>query len=138
MKVKNKIALILISLFPLQYSFAQNEEEENYLSIIEEPVQPEGGMKAFYKYVGANLKYPKKAKKEGIEGKVFVQFIVHPDGFLTEVTVVKGIHKACDKEALRIFKNYNKDKNAPKWHYGLSRGKPKTQKIVVPIYFEIE
>ena len=62
-----------------------------------------GGFKAFYDYVGKNLHYPRKAKQLGIEGRVFVQFVVEKDGSLTDIQVIKGIGGGCDEETVRVI-----------------------------------
>ncbi len=70
-----------------QYQEAETQEERSTLSdadevfmVVEDQPTPEEGMKAFYTYVGENLKYPTEARQKGIEGKVFVQFVVDKDG----------------------------------------------------------
>jgi protein TonB len=67
----------------------------------------------------------------GIEGKVFVEFIVDKDGSITEVTVMKGIGSGCDEEAIRVIKA------APKWNPGKQRGQPVKVKLIVPITFKL-
>ncbi len=79
-----------------------------------------GGRKALGKYVdsGKNHKYPKEARKNGIEGKVIVQFVINEDGTCSNFNVIKGIGYGCDEEAVRAFKKM------PKWNPGLVKGKP--------------
>ena len=67
---------------------APPEEEADYIHVIvEEQPSPVGGIGAFYKYVSKNLKYPAQARRMGIEGRVFVQFVVEKDGTLTDIRV---------------------------------------------------
>ena len=66
----------------------------------------------------------------GIEGRVYVQFIVERDGSLTDIKVVKGIGAGCDEEAVKVLKN------SPKWKPGKQRGKAVRQKMTQPITFK--
>ena len=99
--------------------------------VVEDQPEPQGGMQAFYEYVGKNLKYPSQARRMGIEGKVFVQFVVNTDGTLTDVQAIKGIGAGCDDEAVRVVKT------APKWKPGKQRGKPVRVRMVLPITFKL-
>ena len=68
----------------------------------------------------------------GIEGKVFVQFVVDKDGSLTEVQAVKGIGAGCDEEAVRVIQG------APKWKPGKQRGKAVVMPFSIPIVFQVQ
>lgn len=133
---------ITILFVSLKLVFAQEspkkEVEDEIRIIADENAEPEGGMEVFYGHIGENLKYPQKAKEEGIEGKVYVQFIVEKDGSFSEIKAIKGLHPDCDEEAIRIFTEYNENKNAPKWKSAKERGKPIRQKVVIPINFKIK
>jgi TonB family protein len=99
--------------------------------VVEETALPPGGYPAFYKYIGDNLNYPQQAREMGIEGKVFIQFVVDTDGSLTEVTPVKGIGAGCDEEAVRVISQ------SPAWTPAQQRGKKVRQRIIVPIVFSL-
>lgn len=99
---------------------------------VEKNATPKGGMKAFYKYIRKNLKYPRQAKRMGIEGKVFIQFVVDKTGALTQIKLVRGIGGGCDEEALRIIGD------APQWEPGKQRGRPVKQRITFPINFKLK
>jgi len=109
----------------------KEEEVEEIFTIVEEGAEPIGGMESFLKYVSKNLKYPAQARRMGVEGKVFVQFVVEKDGSITDIKVVKGIGAGCDEEAIRVLEN------APKWKPGKQRGRPVKQRIVLPIVFKL-
>jgi TonB family protein len=106
-------------------------KEDEVFTLVEDSAEPLNGMTAFYKYVARTMKYPKQARKLGIEGRVFVEFIVDQDGNLTEVKAVKGIGAGCDAEAVRTIIN------GPAWKPGKQRGKTVKQKIVLPITFQL-
>jgi protein TonB len=89
-----------------EFEFEEPKEEVANIvfRIVEEQPAPIGGYSAFYEYISKKLKYPAQARRMGIEGKVFVEFIVDKDGSITEVTVMKGIGSGCDEEAIRVIK----------------------------------
>ena len=102
---------------------------ETYI-IIEESASFPRGIKAFYKYLSKNLKYPETAQKLRIQGRVFVQFIVEKDGTISDAKVVKGIGGGCDEEALRVIKEM------PKWIPGKHNGEAVRQKMIQNIFFK--
>ena len=80
------------------------EAEETEFFIVEHMPAPAEGFEAFYQALGKKLKYPAQARRMGIEGKVYVQFLVDKDGTLTDFKILKGIGAGCDEEALRVLK----------------------------------
>jgi periplasmic protein TonB len=109
----------------------EKEDPNTIFTVVEETAAPVGGMSAFYEYVAKKIKYPAQAKRMGIEGKVFVEFVIEKDGSITDVKAIKGIGGGCDQEAERILAA------APKWKPGKQRGKPVRQKMVLPINFKL-
>jgi periplasmic protein TonB len=99
--------------------------------VVEETAAPIGGMPAFYEFISKKLKYPAQARRMGIEGKVFVEFVIERDGSITDVKAIKGIGAGCDEEAVRVVQS------APKWKAGKQRGKPVRQRMVLPIAFKL-
>jgi len=91
-----------------------------------------GGDEALNKYIEANLHYPNVAKKEYIQGTVYIYFYVEKDGSLTDIKLEEGIGGGCDEEALRIVKNM------PKWIPGSINGKPALQSQYVRIKFTLD
>lgn len=109
----------------------EEEEVDEIFTIVEDQPAPDGGMAAFYQFVQKKLKYPAQARRMGIEGKVFVQFVVDKDGTLTEVKAVKGIGAGCDEEAVRVIEG------APKWKPGKQRGRSVKVRMILPITFKL-
>jgi protein TonB len=109
----------------------EKEDADQIFSVVEETATPKGGMPAFYKYVGEKIKYPAQARRMGVEGRVFVEFVVNRDGTIVDVKSIKGIGAGCDEEAVRIVQS------APAWKPGKQRGKPVRQKMVIPIIFKL-
>ncbi|WOK05526.1 energy transducer TonB [Imperialibacter roseus] len=109
----------------------EEEVADEIFTIVEDQPEPNGGMAAFYAYVGKNMKYPNQARRMGVEGKVFVQFVVDKDGSITEVQAIKGIGAGCDEEAVRVIQE------AAKWKPGKQRGRPVKVRMILPITFKL-
>jgi protein TonB len=109
----------------------EEEVAEEIFTIVEDQPAPKGGMAAFYEYVGKKLKYPAQARRMGIEGKVFVEFVVDKDGTITNVKAIKGIGAGCDEEAIRVIQA------SPKWNPGKQRGRPVKVRMILPITFKL-
>ncbi|MFD2721224.1 energy transducer TonB [Hymenobacter monticola] len=95
------------------------------------PTQPVGGTQAFFDWIEKNQKYPLLAKQRKIQGKVMVEFMVQPDGSLTDVRVARKMGSGLDEEALRLIKA------APKWEPAMFQGKPIKQKMLLPVLFQL-
>lgn len=116
--MKNLITVALLCSLPL-FTMAQEASTDSIYTTVD--VQPEfpGGRKALGKYVdGKNHRYPEEAKKNKIEGKVVVEFIIHEDGTPGDFKIVEGIGYGCDEAAVEAFKKM------PKWNPGMVNGKP--------------
>ncbi|MDZ7645768.1 MAG: energy transducer TonB [Cytophagales bacterium] len=83
----------------------EKEDVDQIFSVVEESAEPKGGIGAFYKYVGDKIKYPAQARRMGIEGRVFVEFVVNRDGSIVDVRAIKGIGAGCDEKAVRIVQS---------------------------------
>jgi protein TonB len=91
-----------------------------------------GGMDAWAKFLGKNLRYPVQARDEGIQGRVTVSFVVEKNGELSNVKVLKGIGYGCDEEAIRVIKK------SPFWKPGFQNGRPVRVSYVMPIVFRLD
>jgi TonB family protein len=90
-----------------------------------------GGMPKLGEYLGQNIKYPKSAVDNKIEGTVYLKFIVGKDGSIMNFSIVKGVSKELDKEALRVVKTM------PKWIPAQKNGKKVSTEFVLPIKFSL-
>lgn len=88
-----------------------------------------GGKKEMRNYLSANIVYPKKARKKGIEGKVIIEFVVNKKGEIINEAVFKGINSLLDNEALRVVKEM------PRWKAGKQDGKKINVKMLLPVNF---
>lgn len=102
-----------------------------YYREIEKSAEFKGGLTGFYRYISNNLKYPKKAKRWGVEGKIIVSFIVDKDGSIENVTILRGIGAGCDEETIDTVER------SPKWMPGQQRGLNVRQKVALPVIFKL-
>jgi len=109
-------------------------EEPQIFTIVEESPEFPGGEVELFKYLGKNTKYPPIAKDAGIQGIVYVQFVVMEDGSINPdmVTILRGVHPALDQEAIRVVKNM------PKWKPGKQRGKSVRVYYKLPMRFTLK
>lgn len=110
----------------------KNEDDANKVFLaVEQSAEPIGGMAAFYAWVGKNLRYPASARRMGLEGKVFLKFVIEPTGVISNVEVLRGFNTECDREAVRVLSM------APKWKPGKQSGRAVRQAYNLPITFKI-
>ena len=105
--------------------------EEKIFTIVEEMPEFPGGQEALFKYLGKSIDYPQMAADAGIQGVVYVTFVVDNDGKVKGARVLKGIGGGCDEEALRVVNNM------PKWSPGKQRGKSVKVQYNLPIRFTL-
>lgn len=91
-----------------------------------------GGEKQLYNFLGKHLKYPDIAQEIGLEGKIYVQFVVEKDGSITNVNVINDIGGGCGKEAARVVKLM------PKWSPGMQNGRKVRVRYTLPFNFELD
>lgn len=70
------------------------------------PQFPNNSEIGLLKWVQSNLKYPEIAKKNGVQGRVHVQFVIKKDGSIGEIKVVRSVEPTLDEEAIRIVKTF--------------------------------
>lgn len=100
------------------------EEEEVYIIVEQMPGFP-GGEEALLKYISDHIEYPTMAVERGIEGRVTVRFVVNKDGYVQDVTVIRGVHELLDKEAVRMIQSL------PRWNPGKQNG------VAVAVYYNV-
>jgi protein TonB len=109
----------------------EEEVEAIAFAVVEDkPIFP-GGDAALMKFIADNTKYPEIAKENGIQGRVFIQFVIDSKVNVTKVTVAKGVDPYLDAEAQRVVNEL------PSWTPGKQRGKPVPVTFVVPINFKL-
>ena len=107
-----------------------SDDDEVYGAVDVMPEYP-GGTTAMFDFIQKNVNYPESAKKKGIEGRFFVQFVVEKDGSLSSFTVLRGVSDDIDAEAIRVLKMM------PKWKPGMKDGKPVRVQYTMPFKFQL-
>lgn len=105
-----------------------SKSDEIFEVVDENPTFP-GGDSAMMEFLRKNLKYPKKAIKNNIQGRILMSFVVAKDGSITNVKIQKEAHPLLNKEAMRIVKKM------PKWKPGKKNGKVVRVRFTLPITF---
>ncbi len=108
------------------------EENQPVFIIVEEMPEFPGGMKALTSYIAKAIKYPVIAQENGIQGKVYVSFVVDTKGRVTNAKVIRGVDPALDEEALRVVNSL------PLWKPGRQGGKAVRVSFSVPISFVLQ
>lgn len=90
-----------------------------------------GGIQAFYQFLAQNIKYPEAMKKNNVQGKVFVTFIVEKDGSLSNIKILRDIGYGAGEESVRVLQL------SPKWNPGLQNGKAVRVQYTLPINFAL-
>ena len=113
-------------------SVDQLSNEIHFFDAVGEKPEFPGGDLALRKFIGSSVKYPVIAQENGIQGKVYVTFVVSKTGKVTNASIARGVDPSLDKEALRVV-------NAlPAWKPGKQRGKPVNVSYTVPINFVLQ
>lgn len=115
-------------------SAAEEEEEESaeVFFIVEDMPEFPGGDLALRNYIATHVDYPVIAQENGIQGKVYVTFVVGKDGSVKNASIARGVDPSLDKEAIRVVNSL------PKWKPGKQRGKPVNVSYTVPINFVLQ
>jgi TonB family protein len=100
--------------------------------IIKDTIFPsyKGGDTMLFNYMDG-FTYPKSAIKSGVQGKIFVEFVVENDGSISNVKLLKGIQKDCDDVAIKMITNM------PTWNPAYINGNPLKFKLVFPIQLKL-
>ena len=107
-----------------------NDSDQVFM-VVEQMPEFAGGVDAWNNYLKNQIEYPQQARNEGVEGRVFVTFIVQPDGQLTDIQLIRGIGAGCDEEARKALEE------SPYWNPGVQRGKKVATRMQVAITFKI-
>lgn len=104
---------------------------ETVFTVVEESAMFPGGQEELIKYLALNIKYPKQAKVRGVEGLVYVSFVVEKDGSLTDINLLKDIGSGCGQEAVRVVKEM------PKWRPAKLKGEKVRMQFNLPVKFTL-
>lgn len=108
------------------------EEEEKPLLVVEQNPEFSGGYEAMLKFLTSHMIYPALAQESGIQGTVFVQFVVSKTGKISNVKILRGIGGGCDEEAVRVVKEM------PNWIPGRQNGQAVPVMFQIPVKFQLQ
>lgn len=105
---------------------------DKVFTIVEKMPEFPGGQLALRNFIARSIKYPVTAQEKGIQGKVFVNFVVEKDGSVGNLKIARGVSPELDKEALRVVGQL------PKWTPGYQKGEPVRVAFTMPINFALQ
>jgi TonB family protein len=106
--------------------------DEQIFFMVEDMPEYPGGELALRKFISENINYPEIAREKGVEGRVYVSFVVDKKGNVANVAIARGVNPALDKEALRVVNSL------PAWKSGKQRGEAVNVGYTVPIHFALQ
>jgi len=106
---------------------AEDDEEEDFFVVVEEMPELIGGLGELQ----SKINYPEMARRAGIEGRVYIQFIVNEQGQVENPRVIRGIGGGADEEALRVV-------SQAEFKPGMQRGRPVRVQYSLPIFFRLQ
>lgn len=121
--VKND--MLVIDCVPIDY-------DKDIFIVTEECAMFPGGMDSLDKFIANNLVYPTEAKEKGIQGKVYVTFLVEKDGSLCDIKVLRDIGYGCGEAAVDLVKKM------PKWTPACLQNYIVRQQFNLPITFSLK
>ncbi|MDD6228820.1 MAG: energy transducer TonB [Bacteroidales bacterium] len=110
----------------------QVKKEEEIFVAVEQQAEFPGGQAALMKWLSNNIRYPEAAQQNDIQGRVIVKFVVEKDGSIGAASIVKGVDKDLDREALRVVKKM------PKWQPGKNNGVAVRSYFNLPVTFKLQ
>jgi len=122
-----------IQMYDFEVTEEEEEEEEQIFVVVEDmPTFRGGDVNKFRNWVQQRVNYPQIAAENGIQGKVFLMFVVEPDGSVSNVTIMRGVDPALDNEAIRVVES------SPKWAPGKQRGAPVRVRFSITVNFQLQ
>lgn len=129
--------IILLGSLTHKKAFAQStpstptDTTEKHLKAIEEMPEYPGGTEALYRFIIENLQYPSRSNKKGIQGTIYLSFIVELNGEITSIRIVKSVEGGAEleQEAIRVIGLM------PRWKAGTVDGKPARAQFTLPIKY---
>ncbi len=107
------------------------DEDDRIYEVVEENAQFPGGDEACYKWLSEHLKYPSICQEQGVQGRVFLKFVVNRDGSIVDVEVVRSPDSNLSKEAERVVKLM------PKWKPARQGNRPVRSRFTLPVMFRL-
>lgn len=126
--IKATFVLVLVAVSMMAVA---QEPNTKVFDVVEQMPSFKGGDATLREWLSMNIKYPKVAEENGIQGRVICSFFVERDGSISNVQVVKSVDPALDKEACRVLRSM------PRWNPGKQGGEEVRVKYTVPVTFQL-
>lgn len=140
--LKNGKPVIQDIVYPIKFVLDGTEQTErthfstrknsSVFQVVDKMPEFPGGRDVMATYLAENIIYPLKAKEKGIQGTVYVTFVVETDGSVTEAKILRGFNKDCDKIALDAVKKM------PRWKPGSQGGQAVRVQMNIPVKFSLD
>ncbi len=114
-----------------QVPVAGDDLKEGFFTLVEKMPAYPGGDNALIQWISNEMNYPKEAKKNRIEGVVYVNYVVGVDGSIDSVSLMRGVHPLLDEEAVRVISGIKG------YEPGVQRGKPVRVQFTIPMRFKL-
>ena len=117
---------------PVLQAEEEATEDEIFVIVEDMPKFRGGDINKFREWVQKRVRYPEVAAENGIQGRVFITFVVEPNGNVTNVSITRSVDPLLDdaaKEAVAA---------SPKWEPGMQRGRPVRVRYSIPIIFQLQ
>lgn len=129
------IIIVLLSGKVLSQSVRETtaDKEDLIFTVVEKPAEFSGGMTELRNFIVRELQYPIDARRNGVSGRVYVQFVVTKDGSIDKenIVILKSLYPSLDQEAVRVIKLM------PNWNPGFQNGKAVNSRFVLPLNFSL-
>ena len=134
--MKTIYSIFIISVFLvaglIQSQAQENKSKDGVFFTVEEMPEYPGGDEALRTDIASNVKYPEEAKKNGIQGKVYVSFVVDEEGKVIKAKIERGVEPSLDKESLRVINELKT------WKPGKEKGKAVKVAYTIPINYALD
>jgi protein TonB len=111
----------------------EEEVEEEIFVIVEDMPKFKGGdINTFREWVQKRVRYPELAAENGIQGRVFITFVVETNGNVSNVSISRSVDALLDEAAKEAVAA------SPKWEPGMQRGRPVRVRYSIPIIFQLQ
>lgn len=107
-------------------------EKDEVFEVVEQMPEYKGGRDSLLVFIAKKIVYPTRALEAGIQGMVFLKFVIEPNGKVSNIRAVKTFDRDCTNEAIRVIKL-----TSGKWNAGKQRGKKVRVNVVQPIVFKL-
>lgn len=121
----------IVSSYEFNYEEEKEQEQREVFRIVEEVAEFPGGEAELFKYLGENVVYPTQAREAGIEGTVYIQFVVEADGSISNVVIQRDIGAGCGENAKAAVERM------PRWKPAKQRKRPVASYFILPVEFKL-